>query len=75
MIDCIATNKPEYVPKGKVVACGINDREVAFINRSMTTPKIKKDPKTIDIGKFESFYSVASSLRELKSINFDAIKM
>ena len=59
LIDHIATNKPEYVSKSGVIACGISDHELAFVNRSMRIPKIMKDPKTIDIRKLKSFYSVA----------------
>ena len=56
-----------------MIACGISDHELAFVNRSMRIPKIKKDPETIDIRKLKSFDSIAS-LEELKSKNFDAIK-
>ena len=40
--------------------------ELAFVNRSMRIPKIKKDPKISDISKLKSFDSVAF-LEELKS--------
>ena len=65
LIDHIATNKPEYASKSRVIACGISDRELAFVNRSMRILKIKKDPKTVDICKLKSFDSVAF-LEELK---------
>ena len=39
----------------------------------MRIPKMKKDPKTINIRKLKSFDSVAF-LEELKSNHFDAIK-
>ena len=65
LIDHIATNKLEYVSKSGVIACGISDHELVFANRSMRIPKIKKDPKTIDIRKLKSFDSVAF-LEELK---------
>ena len=44
---------------------GISDYELAFVNRSMRIPKIKKDPKTMDIRQRKSFDSVAF-LEELK---------
>ena len=65
LIDHIATNKPEYVSKSGMIACRISDHELAFVNRSMIIPKIKKDPKTFDIRKLKSFDSV-SFLEELK---------
>ena len=53
LIDHIATNKPEYVSKSGVIACGISDHELAFVNRGMRIPKIKKEQKTIDIRKLK----------------------
>ena len=73
LIDHIATNKPEHISKSGVIACGISDHELAFVNRSMRIPKIKRDPETIHIRKFKAFDSIAF-LEELKSKNFDAIK-
>ena len=59
LIDHIATNKPEHISKSEVIACGISDHELAFVNRSMRIPKLKKDPKTINIHKLKSFDSIA----------------
>ena len=73
LIDHIATNKPEHISKSGVIACGISDHELAFVNRSMRIPKIKRDPETIHIRKLKAFDSMAF-LEELKSKNFDAIK-
>ena len=73
LIDHIATNKPEYISKSMVIACGISDHQLAIVNRNMRIPKIKKDPETIDIRKLKSFDSIAF-LEELKSKYFDAIK-
>ena len=73
LIDHIATNKPEHISKSRVIACGISDHELAFVNRSMRVPKIKRDSETIHIRKLKAFDSIAF-LEELKSKNFDAIK-
>ena len=42
LIDHIATNKPEHISKSRVIACGISDHELAFVNRSMRIPKIRR---------------------------------
>ena len=73
LIDHIATSKPEYISKSRVIGFGISDHELAVVNRSMRIPKIRKDPETIDIRKLKSFDSIAF-LEELESKNFDAIK-
>ena len=73
LIDHIATIKPEYVSKSGVIACGISDHELAFVNRSMRLPKMKKDTIAVEICKLKSYDSVAF-LKELKSKSFDAIK-
>ena len=66
LINHIATKiNQNNVSKTRVIACGISDYELAFVNRSMRILKIKKDPKTIDIRKLKSFDSVAF-LEELK---------
>ena len=66
LIDHIATNKPEYVSKSEV-------NLPLLINRCMRIPKIKKDPKTIDIRELKSFDDVAF-LEELKLKKIDTIK-
>ena len=55
-----------------MIACGISDHDLAFVNRSMRISKIKKDPETINIRKHKSFDSIAF-LEELKSKKVDAI--
>ena len=58
LIDHIATNKPEYVSKSGVIACGISDHELAFVNRSTRIPKMKKDTIIVEICKLKLYDSV-----------------
>ena len=55
LIDQMATSRPDAVSHSGVVACGISDHDMVYLNRSMRNTNIKRDPKVIETRKYISF--------------------
>ena len=72
LIDHIATNRPDAVSHLGVIACGISDHDMVYLNRSMRNTNIKRDPKVIETRKYNHFDSTAF-LTDLKAAPFNDI--
>ena len=48
LINHMATNRPDAISHSGVIACGISDHDMAYLNRSMRLIHIKRDPKVRD---------------------------
>ena len=72
LIDHMATNRPDAVSHSGVIACGISDHDMLYLNRSMRLTHIKRDPKVIETRKYNHFDSTAF-LTDLKAVPFNEI--
>ena len=72
LIDHMATNRPDAVSHSGVIACGISDHDMVYLNRSMRLTHIKRDPKIIETRKYNHFDSTAF-LTDLKAAPFNEI--
>ena len=70
LIDHMATNRPDAVSHSGVIACGISDHDMVYLNRSMRLTHIKRDPKVIETRKYNHFDSTAF-LTDLKAAPFN----
>ena len=73
LIDHLATTKPISVSHKGVIPCGISDHDAIFLVRSMRVPRIKKQPKIINVRKFQKFDNM-SFLKDLAALNLNEIK-
>ena len=72
LIDHMATNRPDAVSHSGVIACGISDHDMVYLNRSMRLTHIKRDPKVTETRKYNQFDSTAF-LTDLKAAPFNEI--
>ena len=72
LIDHMATNRPDAVSHSGVIACGISDHDMVYLNRSMRLTHIKRDPKVIETRKCNHFDSTAF-LTDFKAATFNEI--
>ena len=57
IIDHMATNRPDAISHSGVIACGISDHDMVYLNRSMRLIHIKRDPKATEARKYNHFDS------------------
>ena len=55
LIDHVAANRPDAVSHLGVVACGISDHDMVYLNRRMKLTHIKRDPKVTETRKYNHF--------------------
>ena len=72
LIDHMATNRPDAVSHSGVIACGISDHDMVYLNRRLRLTHIKRDPKVIETQKYNHFDSTAF-LTDLKAAPFNKI--
>ena len=72
LTDHMATNRPDFVSHSGVIACGISDHDMVYLNRSMRLTHVKQDPKAIETRKCNHFDSTAF-LTDLKAAPFNEI--
>ena len=72
LMDHMATNRLDAVSHSGVIACGIGDHDMVYLNRSMRLTHIKRDPKVIETRKYNHFDSTAF-LTDLKAFPFNEI--
>ena len=73
LIDHIASNKPDLIPSGGVISCGISDHDAVFDVRSIRTPKWPRNSRIVTVRKYKKF-DLAAFRRDLHGIQFDEIR-
>ena len=74
IIDHMATNRPDAISHSGVIACGISDHDMVYLNRSIRLSHIKRDPKVIEARKYNHFDSTPFS-RDLEAAPFNNNKL
>ena len=72
LIDHMATNRPDAVSHSGVIACGISDHDMVYLNRSMRLTHIKRDPKVI-VTRTCNHFDSTPLLTDLKAAPFSEI--
>ena len=72
LINHMATNRPDTILHSGVIACGIGDHDMVYLNRSMKLIHIKRDPKVTETRKYNHFNSTAF-LKDLEAASFNEI--
>ena len=71
LIDHMATNRADAVLHSGVIACGISDHDMVYLNRSIRLTHIKRDPKVIETRKYN--FDSTAFLTDLKAAPFNEI--
>ena len=58
-IDHLATNRTDAISHSGVMAYGISDHDMIYLNRSMRFIHVKRDPKVIETRKYNHFNNTA----------------
>ena len=73
LIDHISVlNRPDAISHSKVIACGISDHDMVYLNRSTRLTHIKRDPKVTETRKYNRFDSTAFFI-DLETAQFHEI--
>ena len=72
LIDHAIKNRPDLISDSGVLPCGISDHDVICIIRTARLPKIKSDPKILNVHNFKRF-DTSNFTEDLVNLSLDII--